>query len=187
MPERKVTKLSVDMTNVPDRREGGRAAHVPEGDYVLKVRDASFVPVASGANQGKHQALWVLDIVKPAKHKSAGSIWHRTGIWPEAVWAFRNFLQDLKGGAELPKKAVNVDLSRYIGAEIGATLVDGEPYGKPGQEKRVKSEISQTFPASKYSEGEESTEDEADESDDEEEIETSDDDDEADEIDEDDL
>lgn len=183
MPQQaRVTKLSVDLSNVPDRREGGgRAAKVPEGDYLLKVKDAFFAPVKNGKNAGQQQANWILEIVKPVKHKSAGTIWHRTGIWGEAVWAFRNFVQDLRGGQDLPKKAVNVDLSKYIGTEIGATLVDGQPYGP---NNTVKSEISQTFPASKFSEGEESTEDEADETDDEEEIETEDD---AEDIDEDEI
>lgn len=172
--EKKVTKLSVDLSGVPERREGGRAARVPEGDYILKLKDAYFTKVKAGSkNAGQPQAVWVFEIAQPSKYKSAGSIFYRTGMWPDALFSFRNILQDLLNGKEIPKKVHTIDLTKYIGKEVGATLADGDEYNG-----KIRSEIVNTFPASKYSEAEASDDEDdedADETDDEDELETSDD------------
>lgn len=172
--EKRVTKLTVDMSNVPERREGGRSAHVPPGDYLLKLTDAYFTKVKAGnKNAGKPMAVWIFSIEKPASHKSAGSIYYRTGLWEEAVFSFRNLLQDLLNGKAIPKRAVDVDLKKYIGKLVGATLDDAEPYNN-----RVKSEIINTFTAGNFTEQQASDEEGDDEEDDEDELQTSDDDDE---------
>ena len=165
MPKQsKVTTLSVNFTGVEDRR-GGSAAHVAEGDYLLKLDSAEVKKNQN--NDGKH-VLWVFSIVD-GPQKSSGKIYHRTTLKPESLWALRNILSDLLQ-KDIPKKALNIDFSKYTGKQIGATIEDDEPY-----ENKVKSKIAFTFPASdfeKLSDGEEV--EDSDDDEDEEEIQTAD-------------
>ena len=174
--ERKVRRLSIDMTGAEDRRQGSGGVKVPEGDYLLRINDAYVVPVKEGKNKGKDQVLWETIIEKPDSFKG-GKIVHRTGVWPELMWTFRAFVEDLRGGKALPKRAADIDLEKFKGLLIGATLADGNPYGT---NNTIKSEIKQTFPADQYEAAQAEEEDADDEDEDEAEIETSDDDDDTD-------
>lgn len=142
MPRResKVTALTVDFSGVEDRRAGGTAAHVQEGDYLLKLQEASVIQNKSG--DGQH-VLWIWGITK-GPEASARPIYHRTSLKPENLWALRNILTDLLG-KDIPKKSLNIDFAKYQGRSIGATLEDGEPY-----DGKVRSQIAQTFPADEY-------------------------------------
>src|SRR5690349_7750081 len=113
-PEKTVTKMTVDFTTASERRQGGaKAAHVDAGDVLLKLKSASFSKVKEGSkNEGQPIVVWIWEVIKPnsaAKQAAGKVIYYRTGCWPEAVFAFRNVLQDLLGGKDIPGKAMNVD------------------------------------------------------------------------------
>ena len=167
-------KLTVDFSNVEERREGGKAAHVPEGDYLLKVAGCEL---RSKKDEPNSKYLnWRTTIVSPEKFKNAGSIWHITSLKPEALWNLRNFLEDL--GVKVPKAIAEIPIKAIVekGPVFGATLEDDE------YENKVKSKIAATFKKDAF----QATDDEDEE--DEEVVETSTDDDEdVEEIDVDDL
>lgn len=144
MPSRsgtKITSLTADFSGVEERRGGGAAAHVQEGDYLLKLKD---VEVRQNEKKDGQHVKWVWGIEK-GPEKSTRPVYDNTSLKPEALWKLYNVLTDLREGKPLPKKALNIDFSKYIGKLIGATLADGEPYNG-----KVKSEIVATFPASEY-------------------------------------
>jgi len=153
----KVTTLSLDFTNVQDGG-GGAAAHVPEGDYILTLKEASVQDVKK--DPSRKQIVWIFTI-KKGPGKSSNVIYHRTALDPERLWTTRNLLAALLD-KEIPKKSLNIDLAKYFGRDIGATLIDGEPYNG-----KVKSEISDVFPASQYDDSGLATADANEESDDE--------------------
>ena len=130
------SKLTVDFSQVEDRREGGKAAHVPTGDYLLKVVGCELKTKQDATSKYLN---WRLTIHSPEKYKSAGSIWHVTSLKPEALWNLRNFLEDL--GVKVPKSQVEVPIAAIVQKSliIGATLDDEEFEGK------VKSKIQATF------------------------------------------
>jgi hypothetical protein len=166
MPSDKpVTTLSVDFSGVEDRQSGGSAAHVPEGDYLLKLESASVKK--NSKNDGKH-VLWIFKIVEGA---GRGTVYHRTTLKEEQLWSLRNLLSDLLQ-KDIPKKALNIDFAKYKGKTVGATLEDDDPY-----EGKIKSKIAYTFPASEWEEKQESTDDSDDEEDEDQSIDATDDDD----------
>lgn len=173
---KKVTRMSVDFSTAGERREGGGTQfHGPEQDYLLKVKEASFGKVKPGGqNAGQPQVTWTLEVVDPKQYAGKGVVYYRTGCWPEAVFSFRNILEDLRDGKKIKLAPADVDLTKYFGKEIGASLVDDDPYNG-----KVKSKVAYTYPASQYKAGDAEAEDDEDETeDDEEELETTDDDDE---------
>ena len=135
-------KLTVDFSNVEDRREGGKAAHVPEGDYLLKVAGCELKPKKDDPTS--KYLNWRLTIDTPSNFKNAGSIWHTTSLKPEALWNLRNFLDDL--GIKVPKSAVEIPIQSIVskGLIIGATLADDEYNGV------TKSKIAATFKKEAY-------------------------------------
>lgn len=131
------SKITVDFSAVEDRREGGgKAAHVPEGDYLLK-------PVGVTIEDNKEKTgkylKWRMGIVEPARHKNAGIIYHNTTLKPEGLWSLRNLLEDM--GLKVEKKALDIPLAAILKKApiFGATLQDDEYNGK------VKSTIAATF------------------------------------------
>jgi len=136
------TKLTVDFSNVADRREGGRSAHVPEGDYLLKI---AGVELKSKKDDESSKYLnWKFSIEAPSQFKNAGFVYTVTSLKPENLWSLRNLLEDL--GITVPKKAVGLPLAEIAksGRVMGATLEDDEYNGK------VKSKIAATFKKDQY-------------------------------------
>lgn len=143
MPTAQPSRLSIDFSNVEERR-GGKAAHVPEGDYLLKVVDYE---IKTKQGESSKYISWRSEIVEPSKYKTAGSIWHVTSLKPENLWSLRNFLEDL--GITVPKSMVDVPLAAIKKKQLvfGATLED-DTYEKDsgGTTKTiVKSKIAATF------------------------------------------
>jgi len=154
------TKLTVDFSQVEDRREGGRSAHVPEGDYLLKIAGVELK--AKKDDESSKYLSWRFTIAAPEKYKNAGSIYTVTSLKPENLWSLRNLLDDL--GITVPKKAVALPLAEIAksGRICGATLEDDEYGGK------VKSKVAATFKKEQYEataevETEETTSDDDDE------------------------
>jgi hypothetical protein len=136
------TKLTVDFSNVEDRREGGKSAHVPEGDYLLKIGGVELKTKKD--DETSKYLSWRFTIAAPEKYKNAGSIYYVTSLKPESLWSLRNLLDDM--GITVPKKAVGLPLAEIAksGRLIGATLEDDEYNGK------VKSKIAATFKKDQY-------------------------------------
>lgn len=165
MPKPEVpANLTVDFSNVEERREGGgRAANVPDGDYLLKITGVQRK--SKKEDSSSFYLNWQTSIVAPAKYAKAGNVYHITSLKEENLWNLRNFLEDL--GLKVPKSALKIPLQAIVskGLIIGATL-EGEEYNG-----KVKSKIVATFKKSEY----EATgdEDDADEEEtDDEEVET---------------
>lgn len=140
----KITKISVDLSGVEDRKGGGKAAHVPEGDYILEVVDAEVR--SKKDDKTSKYVSWQLKIVEPPLR---GSIYHITSLKPENLWSLRNFLADLLE-KDIPKRALSIDLIKYKGKKIGATLEDDSYTNETKGTTTVKSSIAGTFPASQY-------------------------------------
>lgn len=136
------SKITVDFSNVGDRTEGGRAAHVPEGDYLLKVTGAK-IKSKKDDDSSKYIA-WTVAIVKPSKYANAGTIFHNTTLKSDGLWSLRNLLEDM--GLKVPKKSVEVPLATIVAKqlEFGATLADDEYNAK------TKSKIVATFKKADY-------------------------------------
>jgi len=157
MPSQMPSKLSVDFSNVADRKEGGgRSAHVPEGDYVVQVVGCELKKKKE--DDGKY-LNWRLQIVKPEKYKNAGIIYFVTSLKDEALWNLRNFLEDL--GYTVPKKAIDVPIQKIVEGKktVGVTLADDE------YNEKVKSKVAATFKASAYEETAEAASDDEEEAD----------------------
>jgi hypothetical protein len=136
------SKLTVDFSNVGERREGGKAAHVPEGDYLLKVVGVELK--SKKDDETSKYLSWRFVIAKPEAHADAGSIWTNTTLKPDGLWSLRNLLDDM--GIAVPKSSVALPLQTIAksGRLVGATLEDNEYNGK------VKSQIAATFKKEQY-------------------------------------
>lgn len=136
------TKLTIDFSQVEDRREGGKAAHVPEGDYLLQVTGVELK--SKKDDEASKYLSWRFVIAKPERYKNAGSVYTITSLKPENLWSLRNLLEDL--GITVPKKAVGLPLAEIAksGRLMGATLEDDEYNGK------TKSKIAATFKKEQY-------------------------------------
>lgn len=147
MPDTKGTtpaSITVDFTNVGDRKSGGKAFRGPEGDYLLSVNGAKLQPNKDG--DGQHVA-WSLAIVKPERYKNSGLIFERTSLKDGALWKLRNMLEDM--GLKVSPTKLKIPLADIVAKKLqfGATLADGEPYNG-----KIKSEIVATFKKSEYQE-----------------------------------
>lgn len=148
--------LSVDFSNVGERRQGKPAAHVPEGDYVLEIKDYEIR--SKQDDESKKRISWECAIISPSAH-AGKTIYHNTGLSPESLWSLRNLLED--AGVKVPKKMVDVPLGKMIGKQFGATLADDD-YNP----EKIKSKVAGTFPVTEYAdtaapEGDADDEDEA--------------------------
>lgn len=146
MPKPQVpASLTVDFSNVEERREGGgKAAHVPAGDYLMQVIGVEKKH-KKGEETGPGYLNWKTAIVKPAKYANAGNVWHITTLKEEGLWSLRNFIEDL--GIKVPKSSVKLPLAQIVEKKLmfGATIDDDEPYND-----KIKSKIFATFKKADY-------------------------------------
>lgn len=164
--------INLNFGGVAPRREGGKAAHVPPGDYLLEVVSAKNVPIKSGRNQGKRQIAWQYKIVDTAVDSAAAragigdSIYVNTQVeWADPAkqgWFLRNMLNDLLNTDVTGATNVKLQLDDKAGKRLGATLADGDEYQAKNADgelmfdddgnavMRIRSEIKYTFPASKF-------------------------------------
>jgi hypothetical protein len=111
------SKLSVDFSNVGDRSEGGAAAHVPEGDYLLQVVGCELRKKKD--DESSKYLSWKLGIAKPEKYKGKGAIYHITTLKEEGLWSLRNFLE---------RYACRLELSDLEQADqVGGSVVFASP------------------------------------------------------------
>lgn len=145
--------ISVDFSNVGERRQGKAAAHVPAGDYLLEIVDYEIR--SKQDDESRKRISWETKIVQPSAH-AGKTIYHNTGLSPESLWTLRNLLEDC--GIKVPKKLVDLPLAKMIGKRFGATLEDDD-YNP----EKLKSKVAATFAAAEFTETsapEEETDDE---------------------------
>lgn len=114
------TPIAIDFTK--DESEGGRR-RFPEGDYHVKYtgyktgrskeKDTPYVRVMFKILDGKYKSETVSDFLY---------------LSDKALWRIRSFLEAL--GVAVPKKKVNINFAKYVGKELGITLVDDEYEGR---------------------------------------------------------
>lgn len=159
-------KVKIDFGGVDKEiRKGGRAAHVPEGDYLAKPVKAELRKSEKG---GGRYFNWRFQITAPKKY-AGKTLYVNTSLKPDALWNLRNLINACLG-KNVAGKAVNFDPEKCYGKVCGITVEDDE------YKDKMRSQIVDFFPESDYNAGGDDDEDEDDESDDEDEVEEEDDD-----------
>ena len=142
MPAQTPSKLSVNFSDVEDRREGGKSVHVPPGDYLLQIVGCELR--SKKDDETSKYLSWKMKIVKPTGYENKGFIYHVTSLSQAALWNLRNLLEDI--GITVPKKSVDIPIAKIVASKpiIGATIDDDEYEGK------TKSKIQNTFKKADY-------------------------------------
>ena len=135
--------IKVDFSNVS---EGG-SFRIPAGEYVAKVKK---VEKRVSESSGKPYLNWELEIISGDKNVKGKVIYHVTSLQPQALFNLRNVLIAL--GIDVPKKSINLDLSKLKGKVLGIVVEDDEYRGEDGR-KVKKSVIIEVYPVKKGSGG----------------------------------
>jgi hypothetical protein len=132
-------KIRIDFTGVDKEiRSGGRASHIPPGDYLAK-------PVSSEARKtdaGSKYISWRFQVVDPKKYKGK-TLYDRTSLKPNALWNLRNLIYSAVG-KNIAGKVLNFDPEVCYGKTLMVTVEDDEYEGK------VRSQIVDYQPKDKY-------------------------------------
>jgi len=161
MPRMKIDFGDVD----PEIRRSSKAAHVPEGEYLVKIVTAD---VNKSERSGSRYIRWKTSIVSPEKYKGK-NVWGSTSLKKEALWALRNLIFAATGRNVAGKSSVAFDPENLYGKIVGASIEDNE-YTRDGK-TRVTSQISTFFPKDDYTQPEDEEEAEEEEEEEEEEAE----------------
>ncbi len=125
MAKRRMLKV-----NFKDVESGGRV-RVPEADYHLKC----VANKQDESKDGNPMIVWDFEIVE-GKHKGK-KLRDYAPLSTKGLWKLKSILEAF--GVTVPNRAVNINLDKYIGEELGATVQDDE-YGG-----RISSKISDYF------------------------------------------
>ena len=143
-------KIKIDFTGVDKEiRSGGRAARVPEGDYLAKPVKAEL---RKSEKSGSRYISWRFQIVEPKKYKGK-TLYDRTSLKPDALWNLRNLIFSAVG-KNIAGSVLNFDPEVIYGKTLMVTVEDDEYEGK------VRSQIVDYQPKKKYKAGDEEEEDE---------------------------
>lgn len=108
---------------------GGGGTRVPENDYKVKIIKAKKERSKEKDTPG------VILTLKIVEGKFAGKkMIERLWITPKSLWRLRSLLEAL--GMEVPKKALKIPAKKLVGKEVGATIIDDDPYNG-----RIKSKV----------------------------------------------
>lgn len=113
-----------------DSGDSGGRTRVPEDDYLLKCEK---IELTESKSSGNPMLVWTW-VISEGKFKGKKLV-DRTVLDKKSIWKLRQILE--AGGHEVPEKVVSLRYDKYVGMEVGATVVDGEPYNN-----RIKSEIA---------------------------------------------
>lgn len=116
-------KKKINFGDVPPEIRGGgtRAAHVPEGDYLLKVVKGEW---REKKDESGSYINWQFSIISPTKYKGK-TVYDITSLKPDALWNLRNLIHAATG-KNVAGKAVNFDPTMLEGKVVAATLEDDE-------------------------------------------------------------
>jgi hypothetical protein len=116
-------KMKIDFGGVEQeiRSGGGKAAHVPEGDYLLKIVSHE---VRKKEDTGSKYINWRFTIVSPKEYKGK-TVYDITSLKPEALWNLRNLIHAATG-KNVAGKAVAFDPEAIEGKIVASTLEDDE-------------------------------------------------------------
>jgi hypothetical protein len=118
-------KIRIDFTGVSEEiRSGGRAARVPEGDYLVKPMNAE---VRRSDKSGSKYISWRFQIVDPKKYKGK-TLYDRTSMRTEALWNLRNLIHAAIG-KNVAGSIVNFDPEKIYGKTLMVTVEDDEYEG----------------------------------------------------------
>jgi Protein of unknown function (DUF669) len=152
-------KIKIDFSGVDHEiRSGGRAAHVPEGDYLAKPVNAEL---RKSEKSGSRYISWRFQVVEPKKYKGK-TLYDRTSLKPDALWNLRNLVHAALG-KNIAGKVVNFDPEVVYGKPLMITVEDDEYEGK------IRSQIVDYQPKAKYEEGDDDEDEEGEDDDEEEE------------------
>lgn len=112
--------VAVDFTGV---ESGGGRVRIPEDDYKVRVVDATL---GTAKSSGNSMIIWNFEIIE-GKFKGK-KLRDRAVLTPESLWKLKQILEAM--GLTVPSKKVALDLTKYVGKELGATVVDDEYEGK---------------------------------------------------------
>ncbi len=156
-------KMRIDFGGVDKEiRRGGRAVRIPEGDYILKIIEATD---ETGERSGAKYLRWTFQVAE-GEHKGK-KLRMNTSLKPDALWNLRNLIHAALG-KNVAGKAVNFDPETLYGKIVGGAVEDNE------FNDRITSQVASVFPRDEATPAE-SDEEEAEEEEDEEEEEEDDD------------
>jgi len=146
-------------------RSGGRAAHLPEGDFLFKVMSHE---VRRSERSGSKYITWTVQCVTP-KYKGK-TIYHITSLKPDALWNLRNLVFACTG-KNIAGKLVDFQPRRLYGKVFAGTTEDDSYIKNEGQddEKEIIRSVLADIRSKEQLHLDEDDEDEEDEDDDEEE------------------
>jgi len=152
-------KIKIDFSGVDKEiRSGGRAAHVPEGDYLAKPVNAEL---RKSEKSGSRYISWRFQVVEPKKFKGK-TLYDRTSLKPDALWNLRNLIHAAIG-RNIAGKILNFDPEAIYGKVLTITVEDDEYEGK------IRSQIVDYQPKKAYGAKDEDEEDDDDDDEEEEE------------------
>lgn len=110
--------LNVDFSGV----ESSGRVRVPEDDYRVRVDTVK----QQESKAGNQMLVWDFEITKG---KFAGKkLRDRTVLTKESLWKLKQVLEAM--GVTVPSKKVALNLTKYVGKELGVTVVDDEYEGR---------------------------------------------------------
>jgi hypothetical protein len=161
-------KLQTDFTGV-EGRTGRR--RIKEGDYLWKITDYEVGKSDKTDDEGKKKRFLVVKY-DTLKGPSKGAFSDLFGLAKNQLWRYRLFLEAV--GISVKSGVNEVDLTKLVGKKVAGTVEDDEYNGK------IKSQVSDYFPAADFEELSSSEAEDEDEDEDEDVAEASTDDDEDD-------
>lgn len=151
-----ITVIELDFSGVGKKRQS--SSYLKPGDYLFAVTSAK-VRITSGDEDlaSAKQRRFVSWGLRVLAGPSRGILVHNTSIQlpdklpKDYLWNIRGFIEDLlAGSATVPDSKVKLDISKYIGKQIGAVVADDKPFVDAKNKSHDKSMISATYPASEY-------------------------------------
>lgn len=156
---RRQSNLRVNFSGVEEeiRKHTQKAAKLPDGDYLVKIVEATFRENEDTGSRGVNLRV---QVIKPQKHKGATQYGY-CSLKKEALWNLRNLI-NAAFGRNVAGKTIDVDLERFRDKIVGAVIEEDDYQGK------IRSRVSTWFPRDEYEESESDEDADEDEEEDEE-------------------
>jgi len=116
---KQTTVVSVDFSDVKEST-GINPRHQPEGDYLLKITEATV-------GKSKAQDTMITVLLQDVNMRSATYPYYCV-LKDNQLWKLRNLF--LAAGLPVPKAKGKLDVAKLKGKEVGVTLIDDEYDGK---------------------------------------------------------